>query len=294
MTTETLTFDHRQQLDKQGYVVISLSPEEWRDREINLDEFCRIVDELVEKEGWRGGRETLRGQKVRDGEHTEKDVQRLSVLVDKHPIFRQLMVDPYILAGAHHIIAGEMKLSDLQMRDPLPGGGWQRLHIDGPPRVRDSDPFSFCACYLFLDDANEENGALRVVPGSHKILGAPKYHVDVYKPHPDEIQLGVPRGTLVITNPQIWHGGGKNISGARRRALFINYKTRSAPQQANMKRWLREETLQQLSDVEEFLLAVRPEDSAQYFQDWVYDHRNTWYVKSLVKVKQALTGVLRS
>ena len=58
----------------------------------------------------------------------------------------------------------------------------------------------------------------------------------------------------------LWHSGTTNISGNRRRVLFLDIRQRDIPQLLNQRIYLGEETQNNLSEIEKFLLGVGDND----------------------------------
>ena len=54
-----------------------------------------------------------------------------------------------------------------------------------------------------LTDFTEENGATRIVPGSHRFDSKPEYGT-----HPPSIPAEMSRGSVLVWNGSLWHGGG--------------------------------------------------------------------------------------
>jgi ectoine hydroxylase-related dioxygenase (phytanoyl-CoA dioxygenase family) len=126
-------------------------------------------------------------------------------------------------------------------------GGLQPLHIDMglPP---DAMGFATCNTVWMLDDFTPENGALRVVPGSHKWGKRPQEVVaDPNAPHPDELLVTGKAGDVVVMNAAAWHGGTLNRTARPRRAMHGFYVRRDIPQQQYQKKLLRYETQARLS-----------------------------------------------
>ena len=95
-------------------------------------------------------------------------------------------------------------------------------------------------CSLALDDADEENGCLRVVPGSQKqglrphrpLLGEDRENshiLSVELTDADEIvELPLRRGDITVHDELIIHGSGGNRSRDRwRRTYIAAYRTRA-------------------------------------------------------------------
>src|SRR2546427_9586271 len=69
-----------------------------------------------------------------------------------------------------------------------------------------------------LSHFTAENGATRVVPGSQRLGGKTPEEagVDPLAPHPDEVQLIAPAGTVVLMNTWTWHAGTLNQTSSPR------------------------------------------------------------------------------
>ena len=132
--------DQLSDLDKNnlinnGYTVIKISPEEWKKRGIDLDLISNVIDELIEKEGCKGGWDHIKNE-IKEGQHPEPGAQRLNHLLNKHPCFRNVITIPEALCAAKLLIKKEFCLSQLILRMPLPGQGDQPWHIDWIPREK--------------------------------------------------------------------------------------------------------------------------------------------------------------
>ena len=77
-----------------------------------------------------------------------------------------------------------------------------------------------------------------------------------YDPHPNEIILNEPAGTVVICNAHMWHGGTCNTSGERRRTLHASFIKREFDQQLTERHFIQPETYERLSPAFRFLLDV--------------------------------------
>lgn len=80
---------------------------------------------------------------------------------------------------------------------------------------------------IHLDDTDENNGALRVIPGSHKR--------GVYRPetidwdNETETVCRVPAGGIMIMKPLLLHASSRTINEARRRVIHIEFADRALP-----------------------------------------------------------------
>lgn len=96
------------------------------------------------------------------------------------------------------------------------------------------EPGTCCAAWLALDDCDEENGCLQVVPGSHTLpvlcttaADTTQSFTDVTVPVPDgmEVKPVIMRaGDVLFFNGQLIHGSLPNVSSNRfRRSLIGHY-----------------------------------------------------------------------
>ncbi len=240
VTQDTLAGGTRERLDLDGYAVLPavLSEQE-------LEAIRTRLAELLVAEGDQAGLEV----------HQEAGTNRLADLVNKGPMFKPCFTDPRLLACVGHVL-GEFKLSSLNFREALPGQGNQALHADyGGPAP--ASGYQVCNSIWLLDDFTADNGATRVVPGSHRSDTVPRLAMpDPTAAHPDQVLLIAPAGTVVVINSHLWHGGTVNHTDRPRRALHSYFARRERGQQTDQKKYLRPETLAGLSPAARFILDV--------------------------------------
>ncbi len=159
-----------------------------------------------------------------------------------------------MLACVAHVL-GDFALSSLNSRAALPGQGHQALHAEGAPVGL--GPYQVCNSIWLLDDFTEDNGATRVVPGSHRrTVSVRDTMPDPAAAHPGEVKLTAPAGTVVVFNSHLWHGGTLNRTGSQRRALHSYFTHRGNAQQLNQRKYIRPETLARISPAARFILDV--------------------------------------
>ncbi len=84
---------------------------------------------------------------------------------------------------------------------------------------------------IHLDDTDENNGALKVVPGSHA--------KGIYRPETidwtteTEAICHVESGGIMIMKPLILHGSNRTTNGKRRRVIHIEFSDRELPDGLN-------------------------------------------------------------
>lgn len=244
-----LTEEEARFLDTQGYLSLGPLLEE---REV--DDIRNRVGQLVAEEGERGGHELFHSKHIRHPR--EEGADRISNLVNKGEVFDRLYLHPRLLAAVVHVLGLEIRLSSLNYRAAKPGKGLQKLHVDWKDAVSPGD-FRVCNSIWLLDDFTRENGATRLVPGSHLRGRTPDEEMeDPWKNHPDEMILEAPAGTAVIFNAHLWHGGTVNRTDQPRRAIHSYFCQRDQPQQTDQKKWILQETLNRIGDPGRWILDV--------------------------------------
>jgi ectoine hydroxylase-related dioxygenase (phytanoyl-CoA dioxygenase family) len=173
------------------------------------------VDALFEQEGENAGSEFRQ----------EPGSRRLANLVAKGEIFQQMVSMPEILQYIAAVLGPAYKLSSLNARSANPmSDSRQPLHVD-MGAIADNQGYWVCNTVWMLDDFTPENGALRIVPGSHRWNRLPDTQ------HPDETLVTGQAGTVVVMNAHCWHGGTANQTQRERRALHGFYCRSDKPQQ---------------------------------------------------------------
>jgi len=242
VTPFLLSEAEKEMLDERGYLPMPAILDEPA-----VAALVQRFDELVAEEGERAGLEA----------HQENGTARLANLVDKGPIFDLCWNNPRQLAAVAHVLAWqEFKVFSLNGRAALPSQGHQGLHVDWHSAVAPG-AYQICNSIWMLDDFTEDNGATRIVPGSHRWGRLPQDDMkDPRQPHPDEMLVLGTAGTAVIFNSHLWHGGTQNKTGQPRRALHSCYLRRDQKQQTVFRNYLSPATYERLSDAQRYLLEV--------------------------------------
>jgi len=237
----SLTVEQSRQLDEQGYTILpSLIDSGW------LDQLREAFDDIYDAEGEAAGKEA--GQM--------EGVRRLADLVNKGEVFDRIYQHPLLLAAVWHILQRPFKLHSVNGHEPLPGAGQQNLHADWGG-ARDRGIYHVSNSMWMLDDMTADNGATRLVPGSHLNPGSINELVaDRTVPHPGEICLTAPAGSVGVFNGSAWHSCTQNRSGSRRRVLHGAFIAREHEQQTDQRAHLRPETEARLSLLGRYVLDV--------------------------------------
>lgn len=128
---------------------------------------------------------------------------------------------PQLLSVAGELIGERFFLSQVEGREPLAGNGHQQLHRD----LSAQRPGDIAIALAFFDDYGPENGATRIVPGSHRPEpDAPPFD---FNDESGAIQLSGSAGDILVFDVDLVHGGSLNVIGARRRSILISYFSES-------------------------------------------------------------------
>jgi hypothetical protein len=129
---------------------------------------------------------------------------------------------PRMLSIARYWLKEEFKPMCLNYRCPLPGGGVQALHSD-------ETPTPYCQAIIALCDLTPENGAPRVVPGSHRLSTRPCHEMsDLTATHPREMKFIARAGSALFFDGNLWHSGTHNSSDQPRPVLHSGFMSRFA------------------------------------------------------------------
>ncbi len=237
-----LSSEERDRLDADGYLVLQdfVTPDD-------LATLRSRIHQLFDELGARAGFEFKQ----------EPQTDRLANLVDYDEIFQRAVAMPKLLACVAQVLGPEFKLSSLNARSARPHTDWtQPLHCD-TGALPDARGNSVCNIIWMLDDFTPDNGATRFVPGTHRSHQLPQNVLaDASATHPDERLLLGRKGTVVVMNAHLWHGGTANHTDHPRLAMHSFYCRRDQPQQQYQRRLLRPDTQARLSPELRWLLAL--------------------------------------
>jgi len=237
-----MTDEEAAQLDREGYVVLQHAA---GDR--LLKALRHRILQLFDEEGDRAGHEF----------RTEAHAHRLANLVDKGDVFREAIVLDAVLECVRRVLGPDIKLSSLNARsaDPNSEEG-QPLHVD-MAAIPDDKGYWVCNTVWMLDDFTPDNGATRMIPGSHTWGTRPQdVLADPMAPHPDEVLLTGRAGSVAVMNAHMWHGGTANRTSSPRLAMHGFYCRRDKPQQQYQKQLIRPEVQAGFSAAIRHILAL--------------------------------------
>ena len=154
---------------------------------------------------------------------------RLYNLLARGPLYQRIPVHPSVLPIIEKVLDRGCLVSSLSSIAIGPGEVPQPLHADDQiiPLPRPHVPIIANSMWA-ISDFTDDNGATRLVPGSHQRDHAP--HLGT--PYPT-IPAVMKRGSVLVYNGSLWHGGGANRTDTRRVGIAMNYCAGYLRQQEN-------------------------------------------------------------
>ena len=220
----TTTENHLQRIDEYGYTIVEGA--------VDLDLVDTLVDELDRLERALG---TVPATNSFEGRRTT----RVYNLLAHGPRFARIPVHPAVLPICEGVLDTGLLVSSLSSIAIGPGETAQPVHADDQvvplPRPH---PAIICNTMWALTDFTADNGATRLVPGSHTADHPPDLH-GRYETVPAEMA----RGSVLVWHGSLWHGGGANTTDERRIGIAMNYCAGFLRQQENQQLGLPPETV---------------------------------------------------
>jgi ectoine hydroxylase-related dioxygenase (phytanoyl-CoA dioxygenase family) len=157
----------------------------------------------------------------------ERTVRIYNLLAHGAP-FTEVPIHASVLPIVEGVLDEGCLISSLSSIAIDPGETAQPIHADDQliPLQKPHRPI-ICNSMWALTDFSEANGATRLVPGSHRRV-SPEYG-GAYPTIPAEMA----KGSVLIWDGALWHGGGANRTGTRRTGIAMNYCAGFIRQQEN-------------------------------------------------------------
>lgn len=197
-----------------------------------------IVESVVSHDLVERVAEELRPHFDRNGRYDESDFNgfstlRLSEILARSRSSADLIGHDLVCAVADEILLPHCvnyRIGSCTGIEIWPGETAQYLHRDDGiyPMTFPGVEWQISALWA-LTDFTEENGATRVLPGSHNGLGRLRG-----VQQSDTVAAEMPKGSVLFYMGSTYHGGGANLSNASRMALINTYALGWLRQEENM------------------------------------------------------------
>jgi ectoine hydroxylase-related dioxygenase (phytanoyl-CoA dioxygenase family) len=210
----TTVADHAGRVAETGYTVL--------EGVIEVSLVDAIADDLLRLEHDLG---IVPADNLFEGSRTV----RIYNLLVHGELYQRIPVHPAVLPVVEAVLDPGLLVSSLSSIAIDPGETAQPLHADDQliPLPRPHPPI-ICNTMWAITDFTEENGATRLVPGSHRVPDVPEFGT-TYETIPAEMA----RGSVLVWVGSLWHGGGANRTAERRTGIAMNYCAGYIRQQEN-------------------------------------------------------------
>lgn len=155
--------------------------------------------------------------------NAEGRIVRLSNILDRAPIFREVAASPLVLEPLVDLLGPNIEIvrnrhnhATLRLPDPRA----EALHRDVPQWSR-----GIVTVLFFLEESTAEKGCTQLVPGSHLLPWAADAAETVARArlHDQVVRAEMPEGGLLVIDSLLWHSVGPNRTGQTRISMTIGY-----------------------------------------------------------------------
>lgn len=213
---------HHQQLGDEGYTIV--------ERVIADDIVDALLADVARLEAELHSRPA-------DNRFEGNRTTRTYNLLAHGEIWQQVPVQPQVLALIEGVIGSQCLVSSLASISLAPGETAQVIHADDQVQpLAKPHVATVCNSMWALTDFTADNGATRVVPGSHR-WDNPDYFSGEARHDGREVEsiaAEMPRGSVLVWHGSTWHGGGANVTDDEVRiGIAMNYCAGFIRQQEN-------------------------------------------------------------
>lgn len=154
-------------------------------------------------------------------DYGEGNVRVWNVLA-RDPVFAELVQEPVAMALLEAVIGWPALLGNLSANITEPGAEGGALHADQifVPEPWPAEPQGMNIAWC-IDDFTADNGATRIVPGSHRASRNARPGDE-----DDAIPVEAPAGTMLVLDSRTWHRTGPNRTSDTRRTGLFGWYTR--------------------------------------------------------------------
>ncbi len=224
-----LTEKERSSYERDGFFVVeNLLPRE------EVDELLARFREYTHGDRDRGAIRFRTEPRVERGEisvdHPGDGIRKVDGLVEGDDHFQALGTHPEIVSKVEGILGPDIKMFRNTLMPKAPGvGSAKGFHQDSP--YWPIEPMALVSCWFALDDTDEENGCMQVLPGGHRRGPLPHVRVtdDFVIDHEVQVELGglrvvpISAGAGIFFHSLLPHYTSPNRSERWRRAIALSY-----------------------------------------------------------------------
>lgn len=219
-----LTAEERTQLREQGYLCYEALIHGEK-----LAHYVAVFDELVERAQTQEQDAHWTFEKGAGGAiRPERILHKIQGVCYVEPRVLELAREPEITQRVAAILGDNLDIFGTKFFPLLPNGGTSTFwHQDN--YYFDTETERLITCGIYLQDADIENGCLKVIPGSHK-RGRFEHRPDpttyggwVDVDESEAVHLEVPAGTVLLFSGNLLHSANPNVSDRTRYSTAWHY-----------------------------------------------------------------------
>jgi hypothetical protein len=150
----------------------------------------------------------------------DKTNQRVWGLLSRDPVFSDLAEHPTALHFVRAVLGWPAMLSNISANITGPGGGEMVLHADQGFAPQPWGGIQGLNVAWAIDDFTDQNGATRIVPGSHRENRVPTAEDGAHT-----VALEAPAGSVIVMEGRVWHRTGFNRTENQNRAGIFAFYT---------------------------------------------------------------------
>jgi ectoine hydroxylase-related dioxygenase (phytanoyl-CoA dioxygenase family) len=225
---ESVVAGHAEQVMEDGYTIVEGAIETSLCDEI-ADDLMRLEEEL--------------GILPADNSFEGVRTTRIYNLLAHGPLYERIPVHPNVLPIVEQVLDPGLLVSSLSSISIGTDESAQPIHSDDQliPIPKPHPPI-ICNTMWAITDFTEQNGATRLIPGTHLKDHSP----DLSKRY-DSIAAVMPKGSVLVWVGSLWHGGGANQTPDRRVGIAMNYCAGFMRQQENQQLGIPRRTVDHFS-----------------------------------------------
>lgn len=166
----------------------------------------------------------------------DRVIRKLEPVSDLSPLFAELAFSASVADPVRTLFGEDVELFEDKLNLKLPGGSAYAWHQDWSCCWR-AFTDNLVTCFIYLDDADETNGCLQVVPGSHaqKIIypfrQGSRFAIDTASFDQEQIvPVPLKAGEMIFFDPYLLHYSALNRSNTPRRSIIYTYNPASMGQ----------------------------------------------------------------
>lgn len=163
----------------------------------------------------------------------ERVIRKLEPVSDLSSIFADLACAEEVAGPVRALFGEDVELFEDKLNLKLPGGSPYPWHQDWSCCWR-AFTDDLVTCFIYLDDADEKNGCLQVIPGSHlnKVIypfkQGSRFEIDPGAIAQDRVvPVPLKAGEMIFFDPYLLHFSAPNRSSVPRRSIIYTYNPAS-------------------------------------------------------------------